>query len=237
MTGLERLADLVWGPWLLGLFLVTGGYLTVRSGVFQIRCCPLWLRTTAGALLRGRSGRDTGRGLTRLQAMSTALAATIGTGSIAGVATAIFYGGPGAVFWMWVSAFVGMMTGCVEKILAVRYRETDRAGRWRGGPMCYMEQGLGSPVLASLFALCCLAASLGGGNMVQANSIAAALESAFGWGWEQFQPSERVSAFYDPRHDRMAVKPPVGPGVLALCLFVLSLLCLVGGSMMLAAML
>ena len=181
MTGLERLADLVWGPWLLGLFLVTGGYLTVRSGVFQIRCCPLWLRTTAGALLRGRSGRDTGRGLTRLQAMSTALAATIGTGSIAGVATAIFYGGPGAVFWMWVSAFVGMMTGCVEKILAVRYRETDRAGRWRGGPMCYMEQGLGSPVLASLFALCCLAASLGGGNIVQANSIAAALESAFGW--------------------------------------------------------
>ena len=180
MTGLERLADLVWGPWLLGLFLLTGLYLTVRTGFFQLVHIRLWLKTTLGSLGRRGSG-GTGRGLTRLQAMSTALAATIGTGSIAGVATAIFYGGPGAVFWMWVSAFLGMMTGCVEKTLAVRYREKDRRGCWQGGPMCYMEQGLGSPALASLFALCCLAASLGGGNMVQANSISAALRASFGW--------------------------------------------------------
>ena len=112
MTGLERLADLIWNPWLLGLFLIAGLYLSVRSGFFQVIHCGLWLRTTAGALGK-RTGKGTGRGLTQLQAMSTALAATIGTGSIAGVATAIFYGGPGAVFWMWVSAFLGMMTGCV----------------------------------------------------------------------------------------------------------------------------
>lgn len=180
MTGLERLADLIWNPWLLGLFLVTGLYLSVRTGFFQVVHCRLWLKTTAGALGR-KAQRGTGRGLTQLQAMSTALAATIGTGSIAGVATAIFYGGPGAVFWMWISAFLGMMTGCVEKTLAVRYREKDEKGCWQGGPMCYMEKGLGSRTLATLFALCCVAASLGGGNMVQANSISAALEASFGW--------------------------------------------------------
>ena len=179
MTGLERLADLIWNPWMLGLFLIAGLYLSVRSGFFQVVHCGLWLRTTAGALGK-RARKGTGRGLTQLQAMSTALAATIGTGSIAGVATAIFYGGPGAVFWMWVSAFLGMMTGCVEKILAVRYREKDEKGCWQGGPMCYMEKGLGSPTLATLFALCCVAASLGGGNMVQANSISAALHTGFG---------------------------------------------------------
>nr|WP_317323319.1 sodium:alanine symporter family protein [uncultured Flavonifractor sp.] len=179
MSGLERLADLIWDPWLLGLFLATGLYLSVRTGFFQVFHCRLWLRTTVGALRRRREGTE--QGLTRLQAMSTALAATIGTGSIAGVATAIFYGGPGAVFWMWVSAFLGMMTGYVEKTLAVRYREKDGQGRWQGGPMCYMEQGLGSRALATLFSLCCVAASLGGGNMVQANSIAAALEASLGW--------------------------------------------------------
>ena len=112
--------------------------------------------------------------------MATALASTIGTGSIAGVAAAIFYGGPGAVFWMWISALLGMMTGCVEKILAVRYRERGENG-WQGGPMCYMERGLGSRFLAVWFSASCLAASLGGGNLVQANSIAAALEASLGW--------------------------------------------------------
>ena len=82
---------------------------------------------------------------------------------------------------MWVSAFLGMMTGCVEKTLAVRYREKSRDGGWQGGPMCYMERGVGSRTLAALFSLCCVAASLGGGNVVQANSIAASLEAAFGW--------------------------------------------------------
>ena len=179
MAFLERLGNFIWNPWLLGLFLLTGLYLSVRTGFFQFFACPLWLKTTLGSLFR--TDRRQGKGLTQLQALSTALAATIGTGSIAGVATAIFYGGPGAVFWMWVSAFLGMMTGCVEKILAVRYREPGRDGGWQGGPMYYMEKGLGSRFLAGWFALCCAAASLGGGNLVQSNSIAAALEASFGW--------------------------------------------------------
>ena len=180
MTFLERLGDFIWNPWLLGLFLLGGLFYSLRTGFFQVFECGLWLRTTLGSLLRPRRKRQ-GGGLTQFQALSTALASTIGTGSIAGVATAIFYGGPGAVFWMWVSALLGMMTSCAEKTLAVRYRERARDGGWQGGPMCYMERGVGSRFLAALFSVCCVAASLGGGNMVQANSIATALEASFGW--------------------------------------------------------
>lgn len=176
----ERLGDFIWNPWLLGAFLLTGLYLSLRTGFFQLFDIRLWMKTTLGSLLRPRRG-GRGGGLTQLQALSTALASTIGTGSIAGVATAIFYGGPGAVFWMWVSAFLSMMTGCVEKLLAVRYRERAPDGGWQGGPMCYMEKGLHSRFLAVWFSLCCVGASVGGGNMVQANSIATALAHSFGW--------------------------------------------------------
>ncbi len=180
MDFLARAADALWNPWLLGCFLLVGLYFSVRTGFFQIFSCPLWLKTTLGSILRPRRREKSKKGLTQLQAMATALASTIGTGSIAGVAAAIFYGGPGAVFWMWISALLGMMTGCVEKILAVRYRERGENG-WQGGPMCYMERGLGSRFLAVWFSASCLAASLGGGNLVQANSIAAALEASLGW--------------------------------------------------------
>ena len=180
MTLLERLGDGLWDPWLLGAFLLLGLYYSVRGGWFPLFGLRLWLRTTLGSLLRPRR-RGKGRGLTQLQALSTALASTIGTGSIAGVATAIFYGGPGAVFWMWVSALLGMMTGCAEKTLAVRYRRRAADGSWQGGPMEYMERGLGLRPLAVWFSLFCVSASIGGGDMVQANSIATALEHAFGW--------------------------------------------------------
>ena len=180
MAILSELSGILWGGPLLMAFLLVGGYYSLRTGFFQIFRFPLWWRTSIGSLFRRRK-REKNGGVTQLQALSTALAATIGTGSIAGVAAAIFYGGPGAVFWMWVSAFLGMMTGCLEKTLTVRYREKDPAGGWRGGPMCYMEKGLGSRGLACLFALCCVCANLGGGNVVQANSIAAALEASFGW--------------------------------------------------------
>jgi len=180
MAILERLGDWLWNPWLLGLFLLSGLYFSIKSGFFQIFGIRKWLGGTLGGLLRG-SGKRSGRGLTRFQAMSTALASTIGTGSIAGVATAIFFGGPGAVFWMWVSAFLGMMTSFVEKTLAVRWRERGRDGLWQGGPMCYIARGLGSPFLAAWFSLNCAVASLAGGNLVQSNSIAASLEAAFGW--------------------------------------------------------
>ncbi len=177
---LARLTDWLWNPWLLGLFLLTGLWFSLRTGFFQIFQFRRWWRKTVGTLLR-RGGTRTRNGISQFQALSTALAATIGTGSIAGVATAIFYGGPGAVFWMWVCALLGMMTSCAEKALAVRYREPDGRGGWRGGPMYYMEKGLGCKPLARLFALFCLAETLVGGNLVQSNSIATALHASLGW--------------------------------------------------------
>ncbi|MEG0756645.1 MAG: alanine:cation symporter family protein, partial [Oscillospiraceae bacterium] len=110
MGFLERLGNFIWNPWLLGLFLLVGGYYSVRTGFFQLFGMKIWWKTTVGSLFQKRNKKAAG-GLSQFQALSTALASTIGTGSIAGVATAIFYGGPGAVFWMWVSAFLGLMTG------------------------------------------------------------------------------------------------------------------------------
>ncbi len=112
--------------------------------------------------------------------MCTALAATVGTGNIAGVATALTIGGPGAVFWMWVSAFFGMMTAFAENTLGMLYREKGPDGAWRGGPMLYLKKGLHSPFLAGAFALFCVLASFGMGNMSQCNSIAAGLSGVFG---------------------------------------------------------
>lgn len=179
MEFVERLTDFMWNPWLLGLFLVTGLYYSVRTGFFQLFGVKRWLGETVGSLLRPREKRGTG--ITRFQALATALASTIGTGSIAGVATAIFFGGPGAVFWMWVSALLGMMTGCAEKILTVCYRRMGPEGTWQGGPMYYLRYGLNSPFLAGWFAAACVGGALVGGDLVQSNSIAQALNTLFGW--------------------------------------------------------
>ncbi|MCI8870007.1 MAG: alanine:cation symporter family protein [Lawsonibacter sp.] len=180
MSLVTRLTDALWNPWLLMLFLLAGLYFSLRTGFFQLFGAPVWLRATAGSLLR-RGGQSSGRGISQFQALSTALASTIGTGSVAGVATAIWFGGPGAVLWMWVSALLGMMTSFVEKALAVRYRRPDGAGGWRGGPMYYLRDGLGCPALARWFAAACLCSALVGGNLVQSHSIAGAMESVFGW--------------------------------------------------------
>ena len=177
---LERVSDLIWNPWLLGLFLLAGLYFSVRTGFFQLFGIKTWWKATVGKLF-SKQKRKKGSGLTQFQALSTALASTIGTGSIAGVATAIFYGGPGAVFWMWVSAFLGLMTSFVEKTLAVRYRRRSAGGGWEGGPMEYLERGLRCKPLAVFFSICCIGASLSGGALVQTNSIAAAFRTAFGW--------------------------------------------------------
>ena len=179
---MERWSDALWNPWLLIFFLVTGLYLSLRTGFFQFFGARTWLKVTLGFLFRRKTDQRGDQGaLTQFQAMATALAATIGTGSIAGVATAIFYGGPGAVFWMWISALLGMMTGFVEKTLAVRYRRRTKDG-WRGGPMEYMEEGLGMRWMALWFALAVTVAALGGGGLVQANSISTSLSAVFGWG-------------------------------------------------------
>ena len=178
MDFLSRLADALWNPWLLGLFLVTGLIYSVGSGWFQIFGFRTWWRATAGTLLQKRTPGQ--NGLSPLQALATALASTMGTGSIAGVATALTLGGPGAVFWMWVSALLGMMTGYGEKLLAVKYQRPGPDGGLRGGPMYYIRDGLGSPLLAACFCLACIPATLAGGNLVQSSSIASSLEAAFG---------------------------------------------------------
>ncbi len=178
MTFLSRLGGMLWsGPLLVG-FLVVGLYYSLRTGFFQLFGLPVWWKATVGTLFHRQ--KETKGGITQLQALSTALAATIGTGSVAGVAAAIFFGGPGTVFWMWMSALLGMMTGCGEKILAVEYREKDEKGQWRGGPMTYMQKGLKLRWLGGVYALLCVAETLVGGNLAQANSIATALEQSAG---------------------------------------------------------
>ena len=174
--GLQRL---VWGPGMLVFFLGTGIRFTVRSKFFQIRKIHIWMGKTLGAIKNGRK-TEKEHSISQFQSFCTALAATLGTGNITGVATALIFGGPGAVFWMWVSAFFGMMTNYGENYLGIRYRYKDKKGRWVGGAMVYMERGLNSRFLAVLFAVCCLIASLGMGNMVQGNSMAKGLETAFG---------------------------------------------------------
>ena len=174
--GLQRL---VWGPGMLVFFLGTGIRFTLDSKFFQIRKIHTWLGSTLGALRKVRKTQKE-HSISQFQSFCTALAATLGTGNITGVATALIFGGPGAIFWMWVSAFFGMMTNYAENYLGIRYRYKDQKGRWTGGAMVYMEKGLNSRFLAVLFAICCLIASLGMGNMVQGNSMAKGLESAFG---------------------------------------------------------
>ena len=128
MAFFKALGDWLWGGPLLAAFLVVGLWYSFGAGFCQMFGLPTWWRATAGSLFRRKKDRKQGGGVTQLQALSTALAATIGTGSIAGVATAHFFGGPGAVFWMWISALLGLMTSFVEKTLAVKYRRPAPGG-------------------------------------------------------------------------------------------------------------
>lgn len=183
----DNINGVVWGVPMIALIISAGVYFTVRTGFFQVRRIKLWLGETFGALLNKKAGKSGGNGISQFQAMSTALAASIGTGNIAGVATAIAAGGPGAVFWMWVSAFFGMMTSFAENVLGIYYRKKNEKGEWRGGAMYYISEGLAakkgirriSKPLAVMFAAFCMLASFGIGNMTQANSISSALESEF----------------------------------------------------------
>ncbi len=177
MSWVGRAADALWNPWLLGLFLFTGLVYSLGSGFFQLFGLPLWLRATLGGLFRREKGAKWG--LSPLQSLATALASTMGTGSIAGVATALTLGGPGAVFWMWASAWLGMMTGFGEKLLSVRFQRPAPGGGMQGGPMFYLRDGLGWHGAALWFTLACLPATLAGGDLVQSSSIAQALESSF----------------------------------------------------------
>lgn len=172
----------VWGPIMLVLLVGTGIQFTIRTGFFQFRFFGHVMKNTVGKLFSKEQRNQTEDGLTPFQAMSTALAGTIGTGNIVGVAGAIAVGGPGAVFWMWVSALFGMMTKFSEVALAVRYRERNEKGEWSGGPMYYIANGLGKnwKWLAAIFALLATVASFGIGNMTQVNAISSQINRAFG---------------------------------------------------------
>jgi len=171
---------IVWGPLIIILIIGTGTYLSVMTKFFSITKLGYVLKNT---LLKMFAKDDKGEGeVTAFQAVATALAATVGTGNIAGVATAIALGGPGAVFWMWLAAIMGMTTKFAEVVLAVNYREKTPDGRYVGGPMYFITNGLGKnwKWLAVLFALFGTFASFGIGCMVQSNSVALSAESTFG---------------------------------------------------------
>ena len=177
----SALNGFVWGPVMLALLVGTGIYLTCRTGWIQVRRFGYIMKSTVGSLFR-KSEKDHGSNLSPFQAVTTALAGTVGTGNIAGVTGAIGVGGPGAVFWMWVSAFFGMCTKYAEIALSIQYRETDEGGAHRGGPMYYIEKGLGRgwKPLAVLFALFGGFASFGIGNISQSSEIAGAMNGLFG---------------------------------------------------------
>lgn len=173
--------NFVWGPVMLVIFLFVGFMFTIRSGVFQITKFKLWINTTFLACFRNKKVLKTedDKAISQFQSLCTALAATIGTGNIAGVATAIVSGGPGAIFWMWLSAFLGMMTNFAENVLGIKYRYKNEKGHWIGGAMIYIEKGLHCKWLAIIFSCFCVLASFGIGNIAQANSIASGLKGAF----------------------------------------------------------
>lgn len=174
---METLSGLVWGPYMLVLIVGTGVFLTFRLLFWQFRMLPLAFKQVFGKHPKKHEGD-----ISQFASLMTALSATIGTGNIAGVATACVLGGPGAVFWMWMTALFGMATKYGEGVLAVKYRVKNEKGEMSGGPMYYIERGLGSKWkwLAVLFALFGTLASFGIGSSVQSNTVALAVENSLG---------------------------------------------------------
>lgn len=180
--------NFVWVEVGLVLLVGTGVLMTILTGCFQVTHIGHWWKKTVGGVFKKEShNKQDKKSVSQFQALCTALAATIGTGNIAGVATAIVLGGPGAVFWMWVAAFLGMMTNYSENVLGIYYRRRNAQGEWSGGPMYYLKDGLGKAigyekigkVLAVLFSCFAVLASFGIGNMGQVNKITLNIQSAF----------------------------------------------------------
>ena len=183
--------NFVWGIPMLVLLVGTGILMTLLTKFFQLSHIGHWWKNTIGGIFSDRhitkhTEKDD-KAISQFQSLCTALAATIGTGNIVGVASALIAGGPGAIFWMWIVAFFGMMTNYSENVLGIYYRRKNSQGEWCGGAMYYLKDGLGSykgckqigAILAVLFSAFCLLASFGIGNMSQVNSIAANMEAAF----------------------------------------------------------
>ncbi|MGN0572143.1 MAG: alanine/glycine:cation symporter family protein [Candidatus Fimenecus sp.] len=177
-----KVNNVVWGIPMLLLLLAVGVYLTVGTRFFQVAKFGYVLKNTIFSMFRKGQKSEKSKdkdAISPFQALATALAATVGTGNIVGVATAIAAGGAGAIFWMWVSAFFGMMTKYAEIVLGIYFRHKNDKGEWVGGPMYYIEKGLHQKWLAVLFAVFCLLASFGIGSVAQVNGISTAMQSSF----------------------------------------------------------
>lgn len=179
-NALVAISGVIWGPFLLiPLLLGTGLYLTIRLGGLQfVKLIPAM---NLGLIKRRDKGEEEGD-ISQFQALTTALAATVGTGNIVGVATALGIGGPGALFWMWMTGLLGMVTKYAEAFLAVRFRTTDTAGEKSGGPQYYLERGIKGPlgkVLGLSFAIFAAIACFGIGNLTQGNAIASNVENSW----------------------------------------------------------
>ena len=179
---INEINGILWGGGMIVLILGAGIYLTVATRFFQFRKVKMIFRETIFSLFKDKSVRKSGekKSISQLQAVSTALAATMGTGNIAGVASALTLGGAGAVFWMWVSSLFGMMIVFCENVLGIYYRYKNANGEWVGGPMVYLEKGLGSKKLGMVYAVFCVLASFGMGNITQINSISLSAKTSFG---------------------------------------------------------
>ena len=185
----DAVNNFVWGWPALILLAFVGVLMTCLTKFFQLSHIRHWCKSTIGAIFKDRhiTKHTSDKSISQFQSLCTALAATVGTGNIAGIASAIVAGGPGAVFWMWIIAFFGMMTNYSENVLGILYRIKNVKGEWSGGAMYYLANGLGSKkhckyigkILAILFSCFCLLASFGIGNMVQINTIATNMQSAF----------------------------------------------------------
>lgn len=183
------LNNIVWGWPALILLAFVGVLTTCLTKFFQVSHFGHWMKQTIGAIFRDSkvTSHTEDRSISQFQSLCTALAATVGTGNIVGVAGAILVGGPGAVFWMWLIAFFGMMTNYSENVLGIYYRRKNEQGEWCGGAMYYLRDGLGAKkgcktigkVLAALFSVFCFLASFGIGNMTQVNSISGNMEAVF----------------------------------------------------------
>ena len=174
----EAVSGFVWGVPMLVLIIGAGLYLSVRTGFIQIFRFRYAMKNTLGKIF---SKQKAGKGdVTPFQALTTALASTVGTGNIVGITSAVTLGGAGAIFWLWVSAIIGMCTKYAEVVLAVKYRERNRAGEWAGGPMYYIKNGMGKNFgwLAVLFCVFGAVAAFGVGNAVQVGSMTSSISSA-----------------------------------------------------------
>jgi AGCS family alanine or glycine:cation symporter len=179
LTLITRISDLMWGPWTMLFIAFVSVYLTVRTGFFQVTSFGYIVRNTFGRIFERSGDRDKTR-ITPFQATATSLAGTIGMGNLAGVATALSIGGPGAIFWMWVLAFFGMITKAAEVTIAVHYRDVDEHGHIHGGPMYYIRKALGWNSLAVLFSIGAAINCFFSASLLQAHTVGRAFDASYG---------------------------------------------------------